>query len=360
MQSQNGPNETSESRALSRRRFVQYGAMLAVGGRTLFESRDARAAVHAAREAATAAAAAETAWPEMARRPLGRTGFSASRLFMGCGASLMLREKDALLNAALDAGINVFDVGYSGYYQYAEENLSGFIRKVRDQVFLISKAPADLEADDDHVVTPDEARRAAAVWSERLDASLAELKVDHVDAYYLMAAYNPSLVESDEIHEAFQKAKKAGKVSHLGVSTHRNAEKVMQAAARSGRFDLAMIAITPGGWYDWESRGVLEGSRPMTGIRPALEEAKASGLALVGMKAARHLSGLPLLGWFKKLDAFDAYYDEELMAKDFSSFQRSYAYVLANGLEFVNADIQNIDQLKENVVATASAPRALA
>jgi hypothetical protein len=124
--------------AVSRRRFVQYLAMLGVGGRTFWGSGNARAAVAAAREAGDVGS-----WPDMAHRELGRTGFRASRLFMGCGASLMLFEKDELLDTAYDAGINVFDVGFRGYYQYAERNLAGFLKRRRDDVFLISKGIAD-------------------------------------------------------------------------------------------------------------------------------------------------------------------------------------------------------------------------
>jgi aryl-alcohol dehydrogenase-like predicted oxidoreductase len=296
------------------------------------------------------------AWPAMTYRKLGRTNFQASRLFMGCGASLMFRRKDALLHAAHEAGINVFDVGYRGYYRFAERNLAPFLKTTRDDVFLISKAPADIDAEPDDVLTTQQAKQAAALWSERLDASLQDLGVDRVDAYYLMAAYNPSLIRSEEIYRAFEAARQAGKVGHLGVSTHRNAEKVLQAATETGWYDLAMIAITPGGWYDWETKTVLEGSKPLKDLRPVLEQAKASGIALVGMKAARYLSGLPLLGWWKKLDAFDDYYDAKLMAAPLSPFQRSYAYVLGHGLDVVNADIQDLTQLQENVAATASSP----
>ena len=73
-------------------------------------------------------------------------------------------------------------------------------------------------------------------------------------------------------------------------------------------------------------------------------------------RQARALSGLPVLGWWKKLDAFDEYYDESLRAAPFSPFQRSYAYVLAHGLDVVNADIQDAAQLRENVVAAARSP----
>ncbi len=341
-----------EMDSISRRRFVQYLAMVAVGGQTFLTSGSARAAVEAARDVLASA----SEWPAMSYRKLGSTGFNASRLVMGCGASLMFVSRDSLLNAAYEAGVNVFDVGYRDYYRNAEENLAPFLQKVRDDVFLISKAPADIEVGDNDTVTVQQAKSAAKIWSQRLDASLAELRVGRVDAYYLMASYNPSLIQSEEIYRAFQDARQAGKVTHLGLSTHRNAQKVLLAAVDTGWYDLAMIAITPGGWYDWESRSVLGGSPPMTGLQPILEKARASGMGLVGMKAARHLAGLPFLGWFDKPDAFNEYYDEKLMAAPFSAFQRSYAYVLAHGLDVVNADIQTLAQLQENVVAATTSP----
>jgi aryl-alcohol dehydrogenase-like predicted oxidoreductase len=342
--------------SISRRRFVQFLAMLAVGGRTFLNSGDARAAVYAAREAG----GSEAAWPKMSYRKLGRTNFNASRLVFGCGATLMFRAKDALLNAAYDAGINVFDVGYRGYYRDAEENLAPFIRKVRDRVFLISKARVDLEAEPDESITVGQARQAAESWGHRLDASLSELRVDRVDAYYLMASHNPSLIASEEVYRAFQKAKQAGKVAHLGLSSHRNAEKVLLTAAETGWYDLAMIAITPGGWYDWESKSILEGSKPMTGLQPVLEKARESGMGLIGMKAARHLAGLPFVGWWSKPDVFDQYYDQQLLAAPLSPFQRSYAYVLAHGLDVVNADMQSLAHLEENVIAATTSPKDFA
>jgi aryl-alcohol dehydrogenase-like predicted oxidoreductase len=189
-----------------------------------------------------------------------------------------------------------------------------------------------------------------------MDASLTELQVDHVNAYYLMASYNPSLIESDEIYRVFEKAKAAGKVSHLGLSTHRNAEKVLLAAAKTGRYDLAMIAITPAGWYDWESKGVLEGTKPMAELQPILEKVRGSGMGLVGMKAARHLAGLPFVGWFDKPEAFREFYDEKFMSEPLSPFQRTYAFVLAHGLDVVNADMSSFAHLEENIAATVGSP----
>ena len=348
------PESPSQSpySALSRRRFIQTAGLIGLAGRALLETGEAKAAVYAAKDAD----AKKTAWPGMTYRKLGRTGWNASRLVMGCGATLMFRSKDALLNAAYDAGVNVFDVGYRGYYRNAEENLAPFLKKVRDKIFLISKAPADIDIQPNAVVTTAQAKAAATIWGERMDASLMELQVDHVDAYYLMASYNPSLIESHEIYRVFEKAKAAGKVSHLGLSTHRNAEKTLLAASKTGRYDVAMIAITPAGWYDWESRGVLEGTKPMVELQPILEKVRASGMGLVGMKAARHLAGLPFLGWFDKPEAFREFYDERFMSEPLSPFQRTYAFVLAHGLDVVNADMSSFAHLEENIAATVGSP----
>ena len=336
---------------IKRRGFMGLLAGVAVGGRTLVEARDARAAVYAARQASGAPAT----WPQMPKRTLGRTGFEASRLIFGCGASLMFRARDALLNAAYDAGVNVFDVGYSSYYWNAEENLAPFVGKVRDDIFLISKAPAEVEGlGDQDTVTPAQAKTAAQGWLLELDKSLAALKVDYVDAYYQMAAYNSSLVTSDEMIRAFETAKQAGKTRFLGLSTHRNAEAVLRAAIASGRFDLAMIGVTPAGWYDWKNRAVLAGSKSMADLVPLFDEARAAGVGLIGMKAARHLDGLPMLGWWKKPDAFNGHYDAELKNADLSPYQKAYAYVLEHGLDAVNADMSEMLHLQENALAATT------
>ena len=277
----------------SRRRFLKWMALLGVGGQTLLRSGNLRAAT----DAVKAAAVSDRKLPRMTYRMLGRTGFEASRLVFGAGAALSRRPNEDLLNAAWDAGINVFDVGYSGYYAKAEQHLGPFARRRRDEIFLISKAPIDLDLEPDDTITVAQAKAAAASWLTLMDGSLRELGVDHVDAYYLMASHNASVIGSEEIRTAFGKAKQAGKVRFLGLSTHQNAQKVLDTAASAGWYDLATIAITPGGWYDWAEKGLLAGSPPMTGLEPVLARARDAGMGLIGMKAGRYLAGRKFLGW---------------------------------------------------------------
>jgi hypothetical protein len=335
----------------NRRRFFQYAAALGVGGQTLLRSGNLNAAISDARESVG------SPWPEMQYRTLGRTGFEASRLIFGCGASLMRANKDSLLNMAFDAGINVFDVGTTHYYDMAERNLQGFLKAHRDDVFVITKAnPAfadsDLAVEPGDPVSVDMAKRAAKAWLELLDLSLSELGTDHVDAYYQMAANNVEMVGSEEMYKAFEQAKAAGKVSYYGLSTHQIAEDVLKTAIDTGFYDLAMIAVTPGGWYDWNGKDMLAGTPPMADLRPLFDEAREAGIGLIGMKAVRYFTG----GFFgtRNKKVFDDHYPEPLLDAKMSAFQRSYAYVLENGLDCVNADIQNYDQLRENHIAAAT------
>jgi aryl-alcohol dehydrogenase-like predicted oxidoreductase len=329
----------------TRRRVLQLLALLGLGGAGL------------ARALADEAQAADGAWPAMSYRTLGRTGFAGSRLVFGCGAALMLRRRDELLETALEHGVNVFDVGTSDYYRNAEANLADFARKHRDRIFLVSKGLVGLELEPGAELSAAVRREAAANWSKALDRSLADLGTDHVDAYYVMAANNPSLIRSEEMHAAFLAAKRAGKVAHWGLSTHQNAAAVLEAAAETGWYALAQIAVTPAGWYDWTLKEVQPGSQPLAALRPTLERARAAGIGLIGMKAARHLAGR----WYglgpDRLDAFDAHYDAAFRAAPLSPFQKSYAYVLAHGLDAVNADSQSLAHLRENFTAAATSER---
>ena len=72
------------------------------------------------------------------------------------------------------------------------------------------------------------------------------------------------------------------------------------------------------------------------------------------MKAARHLSGRWMGFGPDRPKAFDGAYSEAYLRAPLSPFQRSYAYVLAHGLDAVNADSQSMEHLKENFVAAAT------
>ena len=336
---------------MTRRSVLKLLALLGLGGGEIARATSALA---------ESEGRTDELWPEMTYRTLGRTGFRGSRLVFGCGAALMFWGRDELLHAAVDHGVNVFDVGTSRYYRNAEANLAGFAKKHRDRIFLISKGLVDIDIAPGDKLTNAQLKTAARNWAGALDQSLSDLGTDHVDAYYVMAANNVSLMRSEEMHEAFLAAQRAGKVDHWGVSTHQNAQAVLDAAADTGWYSLAQIAITPAGWYDWSSKRVLPGSKPMSGLRPPLDRAREAGIGLIGMKAGRHLTGRWLGFGPDRPAAFDAYYPPEFRKASLSPFQRSYAYVLAHGLDAVNADSQSLEHLRENCTAAATSERYFA
>jgi aryl-alcohol dehydrogenase-like predicted oxidoreductase len=295
----------------------------------------------------------------MTYRKLGRTGFKSSRLVFGGGAALAGGRAVRLLDRALEAGINHFDVGSNVYYRGAERSMAPFLKANRDKVWVASKAPLMIRLKPEDSITVEQAKSAAAGWLKLLDASLKDLGVSYVDLYYLMAVDNPSLISSEEIYNAFLAAKKAGKVGYFGISTHKNAQQLLETAIETGWYDVAMIGITPAGWYDWEAHDLVSGTPALTKLEPLLKRARDAGIGLVGMKTVRHLAPKSALG--KGVPgAFDKYYSKTFIASPLTPFQRAYAYALGHGLDVVNADMQNFKHLEENIIAASTSHKYFA
>jgi aryl-alcohol dehydrogenase-like predicted oxidoreductase len=255
-----------------------------------------------------------------------------------------------LLDAAFDAGVNFYDIGSNAYYRGSERAFAPFLAAHRGDIWVTSKAPLRPinGYEPGKQLTVEQGKFLADYWSGLLDASLADLGTDYVDAYYLMGVGEPAIVRCEALHEAFLKAKKAGKVGHWGVSTHKNAPQVLEAVIETDWYDLAMIAITPAGWYDWDSKCLLPGTPAMLELQPTLKRARDAGIGLVGMKAARYLSSR---GGAGTENAFDGHYSDTFMQSGLSPWQRSYAFVLAHGVDVVNSDMQNFAHFKENLAA---------
>jgi aryl-alcohol dehydrogenase-like predicted oxidoreductase len=286
----------------------------------------------------------------MTYRKLGRTNFYSSRLVFGCGAALSGGKAVRLLDRALEAGVNFYDIGSNTYYRGAESSFAPFMKANRDAIWVSSKAPQKMVKGrkDGDPLSVEQAREIADMWTKLLEASLKDLDTDYVDAYYIMACSDPSVVKAEEMYQAFLDAKAAGKVGHFGVSTHHNTTAVVEAMAETGWYDLVMVGITPAGWYDWNTRELAEGTPPMLELKPVFEKARAAGIGLIGMKSARFISNA---GGKNDPTLFDSHYTEKHLNSGLDGFQRAYAYVLANGMDVVNSDMQNFEHFEANVKA---------
>jgi aryl-alcohol dehydrogenase-like predicted oxidoreductase len=284
----------------------------------------------------------------MTYRKLGRTNFNASRLVFGCGAALSGGRAVRLLDRALEAGVNFYDIGTSSFYRGSEASFAPFLKANREAIWVSSKAPLKLVRGHEYnqPLTKEQGEDIAEHWSKKLDQSLLDMDTDYIDAYYLMMVDDPAIVRCEELYAAFNKAKEAGKVGHFGISTHKRAAAVLEAMIDTGWYDIAMIGISPAGWYEWELGSILEDGGTLQDNKPLLDRAREAGIGLVGMKTARFLAKDETTQ-----GAFDRFYSDSERDGAFNAFQRAYAYVLKHGVDVMNSDMQNFEHLEENIVA---------
>lgn len=356
-------DQQNDHEGINRRQFIKTSAAAAVAGAATVSTRTVRA------QESDGLDHRNERTDRMTYQQLGKTNFMCSRLVFGGGGALIAGRGVRLLERAYDAGINFYDLGTAVYYKGAEKSFSDFCKKYRDSIWVTSKSMvrADIRfRGGDEPTSVAEAAGYANYWLERLDASLQDLGTDYVDAYYLMGVDNPEVVKSEELGNAFLKAKEAGKVGHFGISTHTNAEACLEAAIETGWYSLAQIGITPSGWFDLSQLRPMETDGGIKALSPILGKAREAGIGLIAMKVALYMSATPYSGLTTRDDdaprlaVFDKHYDEAFINSGLSPFQRAYAYVLANGIDAVNSDMQNFKHFEENVIAARRSEELLA
>ena len=170
----------------------------------------------------------------MEYRKLGRSGVMVSPLCLGTmnfGGSTNEADSFAIMQKAVDAGINFFDTA-NVYNKGDSEKITGkFLKEqnLRDQVVLATKVfgrVGDL---------PNEGGGTRYHIIKACEDSLQRLQTDHIDLYQL---HRPPLTHSqEETLRAFDDLIRAGKVRYIGCSTH-PAWMVMEAIALSERYGL--------------------------------------------------------------------------------------------------------------------------
>lgn len=149
---------------------------------------------------------------------LGGSGLQASGVALGCMRILDLSaaELDKLIHTSLDSGINFFDhADIYGNRGGCEEHFGNFLAAnpgMRQQMLIQSKCGIRTKYFDfskEHILSS-------------VDASLKRLKTDYLDVLLL---HRPdTLMEPEEVAEAFHTLLNAGKVRQFGVSNHNPAQ----------------------------------------------------------------------------------------------------------------------------------------
>ncbi len=146
----------------------------------------------------------------MLQRPFGATGLTVSALGLGAGRiggdDLDDAGADALLGAALDAGVTLLDTARS--YGRSEERIGRFLAGRPRGVVVSTKGGYGIPG------VPD---WTGACIAAGVDAALRALRVERIDVFFLHSCPLATL-ERGEVVEALGEAVRSGKVRVMGYS----------------------------------------------------------------------------------------------------------------------------------------------
>lgn len=152
----------------------------------------------------------------MRYRTLGRTGVQVSTLSLGAmnfGAIGHTTQENAtaIVDAAVEAGVNLVDTADFYSRGESEEMVGKAIAGRRDDVVLATKASLPMGEERNH-------RGASRRWLiSELDASLRRLGVDHVDLFQVHR-WDPTTTDEETL-SALTDLQRAGKIRYFGSST---------------------------------------------------------------------------------------------------------------------------------------------
>jgi len=169
-------------------------------------------------------------------RRLGRTGVDVTMLGVGGYHIGWTTEKDAqaVIEAAIEGGIRFFDTAESYGPHTSEIRYGKYLTpKYREDVFLMTKSTA----------------KDAKTMQEHLDGSLKRLKTDYLDLWQVHSVMDPNDVDSrikNGVFDVVVKAKKDGKVKHVGFTGHNNPKahlRVLERTADNPFFETIQMPI---------------------------------------------------------------------------------------------------------------------
>ncbi len=169
-------------------------------------------------------------------RVLGRTGFKVSDI--GFGAADL--QEPALLEAAIDAGVNYIDCAEHYNRGNAEKAIGEVLKKgtvERKKLFITTKL---------NISRGEQTRETI---KERALKCLERLQTEYVDCIQIHMVPEVGQLKHEGFQAAFQELKAEGKVRFQGLSCHGaqygevpvSMEDILLAAAEDGRFDVVLF-----------------------------------------------------------------------------------------------------------------------
>jgi uncharacterized protein len=190
----------------------------------------------------------ETKKPQLTYRTLGKTGLKVTTVSFGT----MITSDASVIERAADLGISYFDTARGYQSGNCERMVGAALKNVRKNVTLSTKSPA---------------KTKEALLAD-LDTSLRELQTDYIDIWYLHAKNKPEEVQDDLI-EAQQMARKAGKIRFCGISIHPGEPNMFETIIGKNHFDVLLVV------YNFANAGKIDQS---------IADTAKAGIGVVAMK----------------------------------------------------------------------------
>ena len=211
-------------------------------------------------------------------RVLGRTKIKVSPL--GFGASRTMEP--ALVQAALDAGINFLDSGRSYFRGQNEIMVGKVITGIRKNVVIQSKLRVNFQGEEGSG-SQENVKETLVNMTSSLEESLKALGTDYIDIMLIHGASSVEVAYHEAVLEFFSSLKKKGIIRAHGFSSHTNQIKMLQGANQNPFYDVIMVPYNHKGSYVHSNSGnYSEWDQPALEIEMA--KLKKSGIGLIAMK----------------------------------------------------------------------------
>jgi aryl-alcohol dehydrogenase-like predicted oxidoreductase len=208
----------------------------------------------------------QTSQSPIPKRPFGKDGMNVS--IIGCGgfhigSAENLEDATAIVQQALDAGINFFDNAWEYHDGKSEEWLGAALGSRRNEAILMTK-----------VCTHGRDKKVAM---QMLEQSLRRLRTDHLDVWQIHEVIydnDPDLIfRTGGVIEALQEAKQQGKVRLVGFTGHKDPSIHLKMLSHGFPFDTVQMPLNP---FDASFRSFQH---------EVLPEARRQGISVLGMKS---------------------------------------------------------------------------
>ena len=250
------------------------------------------------------------------QRPLGRTGLRVSALGVGghhLGDLPTVDDAVRLVHEAIDAGVTFFDNCWEYWNGRSEDWLGRALKGRRDKAVLMTKVCTH--------------GRGAPLALGMLEESLRRLQTDHLDVWQIHAVSydnDPELIYAKGgVLEAFDQAKRQGKVRFVGFTGHKNPAFHLRVLQLGYPFDTVQMPLNvcDANFFSFEKQVLPEVNKRGMGALGMKSLGGTASMVKTGLvtaeEALRYAMSLPVATTISGMDSLDVLHQNLRVARGF-------------------------------------------